>query len=140
MFGTKTQRRPTDSEFLHSESCPTPKAEPGWDTWAANGRGSVTVAAKSGMRRMSDSTRTRRPRNRVGKRISTLRAARRPKSRRSSGSRDGSTAGWRSTCSVCTSQWVYFWRPDLVDKHGRPVRREANVLYTYELAHQPVPA
>ena len=30
MFGNKTQRRPTDSEFLHSESCPTPKAEPGW--------------------------------------------------------------------------------------------------------------
>ena len=30
MFGTKTQRRPTDSEFLHAEGCPTPKAEPGW--------------------------------------------------------------------------------------------------------------
>ena len=29
MFGTKTQR-PTDSEFMHAEDCPTPKAEPEW--------------------------------------------------------------------------------------------------------------
>jgi hypothetical protein len=30
MFGTKTQRRPTDSEFLNDEGCRTPRATPEW--------------------------------------------------------------------------------------------------------------
>jgi hypothetical protein len=52
--------------------------------------------------------------------------------------RDGSS-GWRSTCSVCTSQWVYYWRPDLTDERGRAIRREGNCLYQYELAQALAP-
>ena len=48
--------------------------------------------------------------------------------------------GWRSTCSVCTSQWVYYWRPDLTDERGSAIRREGNCLYQYELAQALAPA
>lgn len=37
--------------------------------------------------------------------------------------RDGGS-GWRTTCLACTA--------------GRPISREANVLYQYELKRQPV--
>jgi hypothetical protein len=51
--------------------------------------------------------------------------------------REGGT-GWRATCLVCTQQTVFYWDPVRVDRKGRPVIREANCLYRYELKHQPV--
>jgi hypothetical protein len=42
--------------------------------------------------------------------------------------RDGSS-GWRSTCTVCTTQLVYYWSPDQIDERGSAVRREGNCLY-----------
>jgi hypothetical protein len=141
MFGTKSQRRPTNSEFVHSESCPTPKAEPGWghlggSEWerVCNCRREVWRAPDG---RLDPNSAAAQPSWKAHQHAPGCEAAEVEAVVRIERRVDG---GWRSQCTVCTSMWVYFWRPDLVDKHGRPVRREANVLYTYELAHQPVPA
>jgi hypothetical protein len=141
MFGAKTQRRPTDSEFIHDEGCKTPRAAPEWghlggSEWerTCSCRREVWRAADD---RLDPNSLRAMPSWRAHRHSPSCEAAEVEaviKIER----RDGSS-GWRSTCSVCTSQWVYYWRPDMVDEHGRPVRREANVFYTYELAHQPVP-
>jgi hypothetical protein len=46
--------------------------------------------------------------------------------------------GWRSICTVCTTQCVYYWDPNRTDEKGRPVRAEANVRYQYPTRHQMV--
>jgi hypothetical protein len=47
-------------------------------------------------------------------------------------------SGWRAVCLACTWVTIFFWDPDRTDKAGHPIAREANVLYRYELKHQPV--
>jgi hypothetical protein len=48
----------------------------------------------------------------------------------------GRDAGWKSTCLVCGTMWVYFWDPERTDTKGRRVRAEGSVLYQYKLRHQ----
>jgi hypothetical protein len=46
--------------------------------------------------------------------------------------------GWRTTCLACGSMCFYYWDPDRLDSSGRPIRREGDVRYQYELKHQTV--
>jgi hypothetical protein len=135
VFGSKTQRRPTDSEFLHEEGCPTPRATPEWgrvgpSEWERTcscGRELWRVADEqldpnSNAAMPSWRAHIHAPGCEAAEVEAVLRIER----------RDGSS-GWRSTCTVCTTQLVYFWDADRTDRRGRPIRREANVLYQYPL-------
>jgi hypothetical protein len=141
MFGNRQRQAPTDTSFQHGEDCPTKNARPEWGhlgggQWerVCNCRREVWSAPDE---RLDPNSAAAQPSWKAHQHAPSCEAAEVEAVVKIERRVDG---GWRSTCTVCTSQWVYFWRPDLVDKHGRPVRREANVLYTYELAHQPVPA
>jgi hypothetical protein len=46
-------------------------------------------------------------------------------------------SGWRATCLACTWVTIFYWDPDRTDKKGRPIDREANVRYRYELKRHP---
>ena len=104
MFGTKTQRRPTDSEFLHSESCPTPKAEPGWghlggSEWerVCNCRREVWLAPDG---RLDPNSPAAMPSVECTHHAPGCEAAEVEAVVRIERRVDG---GWRSTCTVCTS-------------------------------------
>ena len=46
--------------------------------------------------------------------------------------------GWRTTCLACAQVTIFYLDLQRTDKKGRPIDREANVRYKYELKHQPV--
>jgi hypothetical protein len=138
MFGAKTQRRPTDSEFLHDEGCPTPRATPEWGHLGAgqwertcNCRREVWSAPDE---RLDPNSAAAQPswkahQHAPGCEAADIEAVVRIERR--------VDAGWRSQCTVCTSMWLYFWDADRADRQGRPIRREANVLYQYQLKRAP---
>jgi len=138
MFGTKAQRRPTDSEFAHDEGCRTPRATPEWGhlgggQWerVCNCRREFWTAPDERLDPNSNgaapSWRAHNPA--PGCEATEVEAVVKIERRV-----DG---GWRSTCSVCTSMWVYYWRPDLTDERGDAIRREGNCLYQYPLKRAP---
>ena len=142
MFGTKPQRRPTDSEFLHDEGCKTPRATPEWGHLGGSEWERTCSCRREVWRapdgRLDPNSAAAQPSWKAHQHAPGCEAAKVEvvvKIERREGS-----SGWRSTCSVCTSQWIYYWRPDLTDERGRAIRREGNCWYTYELARPLVPA
>ena len=141
MFGTKTQRRPTDSEFLHDEGCPTPRATPQWGN-LGNGQWERTCNCRRELwtvpdGRLDPNSNAAMPSWRAHRHSPSCQAAEVEAVVKIERRID---AGWKTTCPVCGTLGIFYWNPDAVDGNGRPIRREANVFYTYELAHQPVPA
>jgi hypothetical protein len=134
VFGTK-QKAPADSEFVHGEDCPTKNAWPEWGRlgggqWerVCNCRREVWSAPDE---RLDPNSNAAMPSWRAHLHAPGCEAAEVEAVVRIE-RREGSS-GWRSTCSVCTSQWVYFWDADRTDRQDRPIGREANVLYQYPL-------
>jgi hypothetical protein len=139
MFSTRTRKTPTDSPFVHSESCPTPKAEPEWGHLGGSEWERVCNCQREVWRapdgRLDPNSLGAMPSWRAhihapGCEAAEVEAVVRIERRDGSG-------GWRSTCTVCTSMWLYFWDAERTDGQGRPIRREANVLYQYPLKRTP---
>jgi hypothetical protein len=139
MFGNR-RKAPADSEFVHEEGCPTPKAEPEWGhlggaEWerVCSCRREVWHAPDG---RLDPNSLGAIPSWRAHIHAPGCEAAEVEAVVKIERRVDG---GWRPTCSVCTSQWVYYWRPDLTDERGRAIRRDGNCWYTYELAQALAP-
>ena len=131
---------PTDSEFLHDEGCRTPSAEPEWGN-LGNGQWKRVCNCRRGVwtapdTQLDPNSNAAMPSWRAhihapGCEAAEVEAVVRIERR--------IDAEWKTTCPVCGTLGIFYWNPDAVDGNGRPVRREANVFYTYELAHKPVP-
>ena len=129
MFGTKQRKRPTDDPFQHAEECSTPKAQPEWGHLGF-GQYERVCGCKRELwtapdTRLDPNSELARPSWRAHQHAPNCEAAEVDVVVRVERRVDG---GWRSTCTVCTSMWLYFWDADRTDRQGRPIRREANVL------------
>jgi hypothetical protein len=141
MFGKRSNGHPpVDSEFIHGDDCPTKNARPEWGhlggaQWerVCNCRREIWTAPDE---RLDPNSNGAMPSWRAHTHAPGCEAAEVEAVVKIERRVDG---GWRSTCTVCTTMLIYHWRPDLTDKWGRPITREANVLYQNELHHHPAP-
>jgi hypothetical protein len=136
MFGGTRRKPPPDEPFSHGPDCPHQDLQPEWGFQIGPARWERTccfteiryvvsggIDPNSALAEPSWKAHRHSPDCAAAEVQAVVRVER----------REGGT-GWRSTCSVCTTQWVYFWDADKTDRQGRPIRREANCWYQYELA------
>ena len=144
MFGRR--KAPPDTPFLHGDRCKTSDAEPQWHE-SPDGRWQRVCSCGTEYREMYTGD------------IAPNGPAAEPAKRAHEhvGECEGSEFDqmvtvefsqldrcWRSHCLICTSSYLYWYQPDRteMDLNGdiRPVYRAGNVLYSYELAREQVPA
>jgi hypothetical protein len=138
----RTRRKPADTPFIHGPDCKMKDASPQWSFIPGSGgqwervcrchREAVTVLDEV----LDPNSAAAEPawtahEHAVGCEASGVASVVRVEKREAG-------TGWRSTCLACGTLCVYFYDAERVDATGRPISREGDVRYQYELKHQTV--
>jgi hypothetical protein len=139
----KTRRKPADTPFIHGADCKFSNVQPAWSFLPGSGgqweracrchREAITVLDEA----IDPASSAAEPSWRAAEHGAACEATEVEQVVKIEKREGGS--GWRAVCLACTWVTIFFWAPDRTDKFGRPISREANVMYRYELKRQPAP-